>query len=109
MEEMQTEVTDEVDSSPEDKSGVVGTSIVTLSRSDAKNCTGVFIHNPALGIRKNSFSDVIYVSFDGQDPTTHGTTLIIGDSISFIGRVTNGNVKIASNNAGTNYEAILVG
>jgi len=103
------EIQDNIQSSPEHKNGVVGTSVLTIDRTDGENCTAVSIHNPVLGIRKNSFEDVIYVTFDGSDPLTNGETVIIGDSIEVSGLVEVGNVKIVSNNAGTNYEMILVG
>jgi len=111
MEEFEpiAELQDEVDSSPEHKVGTVGTSPVTINRTDSKPCTSVHIHNPVLGDRANDFADVLYITTDGSDPETYGQTVIIGDAIEIAGNITNGNIKIASNNAGTNYEMILVG
>ena len=106
---MQTEMQDVVGTDPENKTGVVGTSAITIGRADGKDCTCVSISNPFLGSRGNDFGDVIYVSIDGSDPIANGETVMVGNSIVLSGNIPDGNIKIASNNAGTNYEAILFG
>lgn len=109
MEEMQTEIQDSVDSSLENKNGIAGTSPSTINRTDGKDCTSVEISNPVFGSRKNSFQDVLYVTVDGSDPITNGKTIGIGQGYVWEGKILDGNIKIASNNANTNYEAVLVG
>jgi len=106
---LQTELQDIVSADYEQKVGTVGTAPVTIQRTDNKNCTSVHIHNPVLGTRGNGLSDVIYVTVDGQNPTNFGETLTVGQSIQFHGKIVDGNIKISSNNAGTNYEISLVG
>lgn len=109
FDEVQTEIKDKLDSSPENKVGTVGTSPITIQRTDNKDCTAIHVHNPVLGVRKNEFADVIYVTVDGSDPATYGETIIIGDSLEITGKIANGNLKIVSNNAGTYYEITMVG
>jgi len=109
MEEIQTEIQDSTDASPEHKVGTVGTSAVTIQRTDGKDCVAVHVNNPVLGTRANDFDDVLYITTDGQAPATYGQTIHIGEGITIRGKITHGNIKIASNNANTNYEIVLEG
>lgn len=109
MREMETEISDNTGSDPENLTGVVGTSVITLNRSDLKDCTSLKISNPYGGVRGNLVNRVLYISIDGSNPTTNGETIGIGESNFYTCNIKNGNIKISSNINNTNYEAILVG
>lgn len=109
MDEMQTEIGDDVGSSPENKTGVVGTTAITLNRTDGKPCTSLRIGNPYGGSRGNTINKVIYVTVDGSDPLTKGETIGVGESLSFTCSMPSNNIKIAASAANTNYEAVLTG
>jgi hypothetical protein len=65
------------------------------------------VSNPLKGTRGNDFADVLYVTIDGQTPSTKGFTLMIGEKIYFSGIFTS--LKIDANNNNTNAEIILWG
>jgi len=109
--EFQTEVEDAVNSEPEHANTVVATSGVpeVIQRLDNKEITLTYVKNPSKGTRINDKSDVIYISIDGSVPTSNGTTLVRGEYIYIPGQIVDGNLKIDSNNSGTNVEIILWG
>ena len=105
------EVQDFKDTTPEHLNITVTTAgtPITITRSDNKDITLTYIKNPNRGNRRNNISDVIYISIDGTDPSSYGTTISRGEYVYIPGSINSGNLKIDSNNNNTNVEIITWG
>lgn len=103
MKNFDHEMEDINDSAPKHFNGSVTTagSPITLVSPDASNFTSAVVSNPIKGPNENGKNDLLLVSFDS------GTTYLTverGSSVSITANFAN--IKIDSNEDGTNYEVL---
>lgn len=79
----------------------------TINHPETKPVGLVFLKNPVLGNRKNTFKDVVYYHTKGGDPTVDGGSLGIGEAEYIPGPIADGDLIIDSNNDGVNVEIKL--